>query len=260
MRLRKYIIEDDDDKFKIRDAEDRWAEIEGEVNAAHDKQRKLKGLTEAGIKDMIGHIKKDCKPYLGLLGSKTPIFRGMYGHSSEWKYEEMKDDLTTKYGLKSVRQDRQGISNISNQDLATGEQGQWGAKKGTFFKALNEWLAKNGHAERNKSISCTTDYEAASYFGQPYYIFPIGKFKYTFVRSKDFNEKSIHWSPEEFVTYIRYWKAGTAGKLDFNADRLFSTNKNFNEAYRKEYEIWFQCKSYYYIDSWQNWDRIKEWF
>ena len=28
----------------------------------------------------------------------------------------------------------------------------------------------------------------------------------------------------------------------------FHTNKGFDTAYRKGYEIWFKCKSYYYVN------------
>ncbi len=270
MRLRQYISEGD------------FGDIEDDVNAHRSHKEQLKSITEAGIKDMIKSIKKDCKPYINLLGNNDPVVRGMYQPRSIWKYNafefdddtpeavkmvvggEYTDELSKVFGQKNVRQDRQGISNRSNMDLHSGEPGKWGAKAGTFFKALNQWLAKNGHADRSKSVSVTSDYETAAYFGQPYWVFPIGKFKYTFVPSKDFNDDSVYWSGDSMVTYLKYYEAGELDQFnamnEFDPNRAFTTNKGFVMAIKKQYEIWIQCKQYYYIDSWQNWNRVKEWF
>ena len=216
---------------------------------------KDEALRDEGMKEVAAAIKKNCKPYLSLLGNKEPLRRGIARVKSTLKYKDQ--NLMRTYGLTNVRQDREGLSNRSNTTI--------NGKK--FFDVLNDWLRQNGHADRSKSISCTSSYETASDFGSPYFVFPTGKFDYTFIRSPDFNVDSIYWAADVMETYLKYWMNDNLGEFEamneFDPNRAFVTNKRFNEAYKEESEIWFQAKSYYYIDGYQlNWPLIKHrgWF
>jgi len=209
--------------------------------------------SDEGIKEVIKLIKNDCKPYLKTISNKTPFMRGIAKVKSSLKYPD--PGFIRTYGLTHVRQDRMGLSNRSNTKI----------DGVMFFDLLNKWLRENGHADRSKSISCTSDNGTAGYFGSPFFIFPTGKFDYTYVKSPDFNEDSLWWAADVMETYLKYWARGDLRPFEamneFDPDRAFTTNKGINEAWKNGYEIWFQCKSYYYIDAYQNtWDRLARWF
>lgn len=214
-------------------------------------QKNFKKIKDQKIKEVMVEIEKKCKPYLNLIRGMGPFMRGMLSYS-----ESPKLDKPESYVGKSlVRQDREGLSKQSKAMLGKGVNV-------TFFNAVNKWLEKNGHAVRNKSISCTSSWENAGYFGWAYYVFPIGNFKYTWVASKDFNEDYDYpkgWGPDKMRIYLWNWyKNQTDPELKFDPNDFIFTNKGIKEAYKKEFEIWFQCKEFYYIDANQNWNRIKE--
>jgi hypothetical protein len=198
-------------------------------------------------------IHKDCKPYLSLIGNRKPLYRGMV------------EDV--KIGVKSVRQDRRPLGMT---DLVA--------------KQFNKWLKKNGHVPRDKAVFATSDKDAVDMFGKVFYFFPIGKFNYTFIRSEDANieDPETGWHHDlldimfptptgsnfyDISDFIKYnYKlsddcyslgdniirpASLKGKMSCieNAfKKYFVTNKNFNEAYKKRYEIWFDCKKYYFVN------------
>jgi len=198
-------------------------------------------------------IHKDCKPYLSLLGNKKPLYRGM------------REDIDT--GVKVVRQDRNSLGMLQSQ-----------------ADQLNKWLKKNGHVPRNKAVFVTSNKEDVDLFGNPFYFFPIGKFNYTFVKSKDANMEDVRtgWSDDlleimfptsvgqhffNIPDFIKYNYKPSDDCYDLGADVIrkgdlkgkmscienaiknyFVTNKNFNEAYKKGYEIWFDCKKYYFVN------------
>lgn len=170
-------------------------------------------------------IHKKCKPYLNLIKGKRPLIRQMY-----------MDEI----GIKKVRQDR-----------ASRGMGSYQAA------VLNNWLQENGHVRRDKSVICIS--RPHLNFGRNYYIFPIGKFDYTFVESEDinFNDRDTGWYRDTVSDAIR---------LDFELSKpdlkkpfkdYFHTNKKFNMAYDLEYEMWIKCKEYYYIVEWA-WDENKQ--
>ena len=98
-------------------------------------------------------VKKDCKPYLNALKGATPFRRGMR-NASRFYYEGI------SAGKHKVQQDR----------------------KARLFNhpELNPFLAKKGGARRDKSVIAISS-NPGRWFGSPYYIFPIGKLKYSWV-------------------------------------------------------------------------------
>ena len=205
--------------------------------------RLVKYLTENTTEDVFDVIKKNCKPYLTLLKGKVPLCRGIKIN----KRTESKDDLSLFYGQKHVRKDRHPQGTPEEE-----------------FKILNKWLAKNKHARRDQSISVTADQERGDFFGSNSWIFPVGKFKYTWVKSKDFNHsnKFVNYYTteydlpidEDYVTisdFLKAWDKGkpmdSRGLKKADLSRFITTNKGFEEAYKKDYEIWIDCKEYLYI-------------
>jgi hypothetical protein len=179
-------------------------------------------------------LKKDCKPYLNVLKSA-----GIDGF-----YRGMGYPLDDKFGKKKVRTDR-----------AAKGMGQEVAKR------LNDWLYENGHVRRDKSISATRDLTHAAFFGVDCLIFPIGRFKYTWVYSADINspDRKSGWHPE------RIWRAldiplsviglssvdwdlkDTDDQVKNTFRAYFKTDEGIEIAWKNFYEIWFGCKDYYYV-------------
>lgn len=161
-------------------------------------------------------IEKDCKYYLKLLAGRKPLYRSM-------KY------LGAFMYKKDVRQDRK--------------------PKGSpryVFKVINYILKKHGHVPRDKAAIATTDDDTLHLFGKPHFFFPIGKFNYTWLKGRDFNLSTYpewdFWRFEAIVededNYDEAWEY---------AKDFYTTNKGFDTAYRRGYEIWFDCKEYYAI-------------
>ena len=152
---------------------------------------------------------------------------------------------------------------------------------------FNKWLVKNGHADRSKSVMCSK--EANELFGDPFYVFIAGNYKYTWLRANDVNEDdsktgwyfgmvpdflfgsdSNHtfFGPEHLrqKKYKRLKEVDDLGappslKDDIVAEieqeieewlhkefpTYFTTNKGISTAWVNNYEIWFQCKGYYFV-------------
>jgi len=207
-------------------------------------------------KDLFTDIKKKCKPYLSLLKGKEPLYRGIHDTS----------DAKTTLAL----YDKFGnpIEKPNNSDIGAGIG--YGIKKthkdrkpkgsgDVDFKLLNKWLAGNGHARRDQSISVTADKVTADFFGSNSWVFPIGNFNYSWVKSPDMNHKNAkegyyvgHFYPDEpsIWDFLRaYYGSGIMDSQTKKGDlaNFITTNKGFNEARKKGYEIWFDCKEYYYI-------------
>ena len=58
--------------------------------------------------------------------------------------------------------------------------------------------------------------------------------------------------PENQATISEFLKAYYSGTLDVRTKQadlkhFVTTNKGFHEAYKKGYEIWIDCKEYYYV-------------
>ena len=192
--------------------------------------------TDAPVDVVEKIIRKDCAQYLRILQSAGigVFWRGL-GYPSP----------ANNFGKKAVRKDRQ--------------------TKGMHFKlakVFNPWLEKKGHNRRDQSISATADFEHARFFGDPMAIFPIGKVSYTWIHSKDINEpdRKTKFHPEmiwvAMDTMPAYIGSGEERKIWDKADKIKKvfpsyvvTDKRIKTAYDKGYEIWFDCKSYYFVKS-----------
>ena len=187
------------------------------------------------INDLNGILKNDCKPYLKLIKGKDPLYRGMYIENTLGN--QILDTTSRDVGIKNVRQDRNPK----------------GTNK-TTFKKMNTWLAGNQHNRRDDTVLCTTDDVWASGFASLYYIFPIGKISYTWIDSKDFNRnsKETGWrggAPDMYMDNDERSNPynPVLSKLKKPFPKYFHTDTDFNTPYKKGYEIWIKCDSYYYV-------------
>jgi len=194
-------------------------------------------------------LEKECQYYLNLLKSNRikPFYRGIGVY---------KPTLLMK---KYTRTDRRssGMNDF-------------------IFKNLNDYLKISNHTRRDNSVIATSSYMNAEGFGKVYYIFPEGKFNYTWITSGDLNIKRLYKKPSQYQKLIEFFILYTTKykrprtpieklksisvrtpitKLKSISDdslseikELFTTNKDIHIAYTKEYEIWFDCKSYYLLE------------
>ncbi len=161
-------------------------------------------------------IKKDCKYYLDLVDNCI-FTRGMHPGRI--------------LGKKTVRQDRtpKGMED-------------------DIFKKFNKWLVDNGHLKRDNVVIASSLNKPVTMFGRNHYIFPIGKFNYTFVKTEDINISSSKsgWHQDTVEEYFENPK--TFDKLPVPFHTYFVTNKHIKKAYQHQFEIWFDCKEYYFAN------------
>ena len=111
------------------------------------------------------------------------------------------------------------------------------------FVRVNEWLDKNGYARRDRSVIVTPSIAHASEFGYVGVILPIGRYKYSWVESRDFNYTGnkgwySHTAEEAFIE----------GREDsMEAFERSIHKKDIMSAIRQKYEIWIECDSYYIV-------------
>ena len=173
-------------------------------------------------------IKKDCKYYLSLIGNNAIFTRAISG------------SISFPFIKKQTRQDRKSRGMMKN-----------------VFNDFNDWLKMKKHVERDKAvIASSLETKETTRFGNNYYLFPIGKFNYTYAETNDINlyDYDTRWyasAVKDFVTY-------NETDLPKPFESYFHTNKNINVAYNNNYEIWFDCKEYY-IASISNyiWDKSR---
>lgn len=175
---------------------------------------------------IIDLVNKDCQFYMKLNPNfKTnPLYRGIKGSSLD----------ILDMGMKATRTDRRpkGMDSL-------------------VFKVFNKWLSDNGHLIRSNSVSVSSDKKSAGMFGNAYVIFPIGKFDYTWVKSKDINISDIRTGWKDFNIEDALWDdiKGRKGEYDREeAKKLsgyFKTNNGIDEAITNGYEIWMNPKQYY---------------
>lgn len=198
-----------------------------------------KYLNEEDNDKIVDKIKKDCSFYLNLLDKNNieiPFFRGNDAISGY--------DILYKKTHKNRRP--QGTNPRS-------------------FDLINKWLDKHGHIRRDQCIIATSNDMAADNFGETSYLFPIGKFDYTWCSARDFNfVGSYDISVSDFKNFTDEWydiigplshTFYVSGQSDDNvvktidkyAPHIFTTNKGIDTAYDKKYEIWFGCDSYYLV-------------
>lgn len=190
-------------------------------------------------------LNERCSYYIKLLksnGIKTPFLRGFY------------TNIRDNYILarKSVRQDRRS-------------QGMFV----TEYKNLNNFLEESGHVRRDKSVIFSSDYHRAVEFGIPHFMFPEGKFNYTWIYSGDINIPRLFHTPSDansLKTFLEGYnlfkkhdfdvreleKINTYDDIPYSkilkdVEKLFVTNKNIRECHIKKYEIWFDCKNFYFM-------------
>jgi hypothetical protein len=178
------------------------------------KESKVENIEE--ILEIKEKIEKECKFYLKLLKGKEPLVRGV-NFRSFFKMEVS--------GLKYIRKDR--------------------TPKGTkddYFEMINKWLKSKGHVPRDNCLFSTSKKDLASFHGLISYVYPVGKFDYSWINAKDFNIKDGKW-PGINELFSLYSKDEALNILE----KRITTNKGFDEAYNSGFEIWFGCKKYYYI-------------
>ncbi len=177
-------------------------------------------LFEDHINNIKELIQKDCKSYLSVTrNGKYKFYRGM-----DLKHY----DHRRSAGEKFVRQDREPRGMNSNE-----------------AENLNKWLEENGHIRRDKAVFATSSIKHTKNFrnfGEPYVIYPIGNFDYTYIKHIDINDYSGKFNSE-----IEAIRNASAFLDDYDLSGIFVTNKNIATAFNKKYEIWFNCKSYYYL-------------
>jgi hypothetical protein len=176
-------------------------------------------LVSTNVKDAGKFIMKNCKHYLGLLRGKDPLVRGMKIYVGEgglgvlWK--------------RSVRQDR--------RSRMSGPKGR---------VVINKFLEEYGHVRRDKSVIASS--KGRVEFKPWYRIYPIGRFDYSWVRSRDFNFDEGSWPGDS----LAWMEQDELFKVLIDQDGMGNivTNKRFGVAYDKKYEIWMDCKEYYFTE------------
>ena len=172
-------------------------------------------------------IHKNCKYYLKLTEGKYIFKRGM------------SSDIDI-FGKKKVRQNRRPRGMDKN-----------------IFGKLNTWLDQSNHVRRDKAVIATNIINNISQFGVTYWIFPIGKFNYTWLKANDMNitDYSTEWDPTAVIEFFRFGEVRSE-LMTGNFEDYFTTNKGIKIAYKNEYELWFSCKEYYYIKAYKyEWNR-----
>lgn len=170
---------------------------------------------EIDIHEINSLIQKDCKYYLNIIKNKYVFNRGMF---------------VEKFGKRKVRQDRipQGTAEST-------------------FKIFNKWLESNGHTRRDKAVIARNEAnDNANDFGPLYYIFPIGKFKYTWIKAKDVNiaDGKTGWGGSKSLDLFF---EDSFDETRYIFENYFTTNKGIEEAWKNQYEIWFDCKEYHFF-------------
>jgi hypothetical protein len=184
---------------------------------------------QINIDTLNDNIHKKCGYYLNLIKGLNPLYRGM----------DDKPDI----GM-TVKHTR------PRKPLAMGLESA---------NVFNKWLRDNGHVPRDIATFLTSNEKMVDTFGKPYYIFPIGKFDYTYVKSRDINySHGNKWDDEWVDDYYNAISTGDTTKIK-EIERLFNksivTNRNFREAYKKKYEIWIYADYYYCITTKYMWDK-----
>jgi len=172
-------------------------------------------------------IQRNCKQYLNTIkGLPAPFARAADEH--------------LYFDQKIVRKDRE--------------------PKGTdpeIFKKFNMWLQKNGHNRRDKSFSAINPKYINNLFGgNEYYVFPIGRFNYTWIDAYDINmeDEKTGWSM--WTLDVEFGdKDSIIIDLKKPFKDYFHTDKGIKTAYKKGYETWINCKYYYRINMfYYEWD------
>ena len=186
--------------------------------------------------NIIEKIKKECSFYLNIIDKKYFFRRSILCVDNDFSLINTKK-RNTGYGYFHKKND---------------------------FEELNNFFKSNKITTRDNSIFCSSsknnavDNDDKSLY---FFIFLIGKFNYSWIKSSDFNISSKNWKIEILEYYIKKIELNSYIKKFFNEydnNKLIKlcekyvleniyTNKNIKEAYLNKYEIWFDCKKYYAI-------------
>ena len=167
-------------------------------------------------------LKKDCKKYLKLLKGRTPLYRSM--KSSNF------------VGIKKQRKNRR-------TQMIT-----------SLLVIVDKYLKEKNLPLRTESMICTSNKNIRAIFGKDaYFIFPKDNFKFAIIRSSDMNFSSLNWNVDKLSDLATDYKNTPNKKiyneiismLDWGIDG--NSQSAFDEAYNKEYEMWFDCDEYYYV-------------
>lgn len=167
-------------------------------------------------------IKPNCKKYFKINSINTPLYRGV-------------SNINSLFGIKDVRKNRKPLG--TNNDA---------------FKIINNFLDKKGHTRRDRSISATSKKSDLDIFGTPCVIFPKGDFKYTWIKLGDFNHWG-GWDKQGYSKVADFLMGDTFSdkkneEILNNINSILTTNKDLKTAIQKKYEVWFDCKNYYFMN------------
>lgn len=171
------------------------------------------------FEDIWTQIEKDCKPFLKEAKKAGKfVWRGV---SESKRYGGL-----TKLNL---RKDRRPVDTS--------------AKMHDYFDDI--FNRHFGFKGRSNALFCTGSAYTAEDWGQPYMVFPIGKFK--FIYSHTINDL-FDWHRSANHSHIKWNKLYIDGVLD--DEPLFAslyTNKNLAAGIRSNNEIMLNCKEYYLL-------------
>lgn len=183
--------------------------------------------------EIIKILRRDCKKYLNLL--EMPFKR------------EMKMDIpksTADFALYSKK----------TRKIRMPKGGMFADS----YEMINEWLVDNGHFSRIRDVLIASS-RTTGLFGDQFFVFPIKMKGFTYVKAGDFNFGSNNWyaigvsNIVDDMVDAGYDEDKIRQKLteflDKNFKNAFVTNKNIKKAYDYGYEIWFNCREYYFIDT-----------
>lgn len=183
--------------------------------------------------EIIKILRRDCKKYVSLL--EMPFKR------------EMKMDIpksTADFALYSKK----------TRKIRMPKGGMFADS----YEMINEWLVDNGHFSRIRDVLIASS-RTTGLFGDQFFVFPIKMKGFTYVKAGDFNFGSNNWyaigvsNIVDDMVDAGYDEDKIRQKLteflDKNFKNAFVTNKNIKKAYDYGYEIWFNCREYYFIDT-----------
>jgi len=164
-----------------------------------------------------GLIKRDCQPFLDAIKHKPlikfPLYRGINKAMGE-------------YFIKSnVRLDNRKPMDISPE----------------MHNKINEYFIKEYGDPFRNAIFCTGNQHNAQQYGDPYYIFPIGDFKFIWSfkihdlypqLKREINNQEV-FSDKELINFLDF--------ANYQPDRLTA-------AADSGHEIMIRCKEYYAIN------------
>ena len=106
-----------------------------------------------------------------------------------------------------------------------------------------------GWKSRSEGVFCTSNMTDAGYYGEPFIIYPIGKFKY--VWSKQISDLYMYLKRNGIIQEVLY-QTPTSNKLEQIAKDIVDLYQehNLDDAMDEESEVSILCDSYYALDMW----------